>query len=113
MVNTMRMLLTCAILLSAVSPCWSQSSPSPLPYSAFSAPTVNDFLVACRTDQSACINEVGSAIMNKFEFGGVICLPSEDYGKPVPAWLTAHAETHGMPTEDGIYLAVKSLYPCQ
>ena len=51
--------------------------------------------------------------MNKFEFGGIICLPSLDYGKPVPAWLTSHAETHAMPTEDGIYLALKSLYPCQ
>lgn len=74
---------------------------------------MNDFLVACRADQSACIDEVGSAVMNKFEYGGIICLPSEDYGKPVPAWLAAHAETHAMPADDGIYLAVKSLYPCR
>jgi hypothetical protein len=107
------MLMTCAMLLSAASPCWSQSSPPAPAYSAFSAPTVNDFLVACRADQSACIDKVGSAVMNKFEFGGTICLPSLDYGKPVPAWLTSHAETHAMPTEDGIYLALKTLYPCQ
>ena len=82
------------------------------PLSVFSAPTVNEFLVACKADQGGCVDEVGIALMDKFQFQGDICLPSVKYGDAVPGWLNSHAQTHAMPTEDGIYLAVKSLYPC-
>lgn len=90
----------------------AQPAASVLTTSPFVAATVNDFLVACRGDRSACTDEVGSAMMDKFQFQGDICLPSPDYADAVPGWLSAHAETYTLPTEDGIYLALKSLYRC-
>jgi hypothetical protein len=115
-VKTMRTLPLCcsALLLLTSQSCFQQaySQPAPPPVSAFSAPTVNDYLQACRIDQSACVDEVGSAMMDKFEYAGDLCLTSVDYANAVPGWLSAHAETHSMPTEDGIYLALKSLYRC-
>jgi hypothetical protein len=90
--------------------------PAPLadeaPVSVFSAPTVSGFLAACKADQGGCIDEVGSALMDKFQFRGDICLPSINYADAVPGWLDSHNQTHAMATEDGIYLALKSLYPC-
>ena len=74
---------------------------------------MREFLAACKTDSADCINEVGSAEMDKFEYNGTLCLPSVDYAQPVPQWLTAHPDTLAMPTEDGIYLALKTLYPCK
>ncbi len=78
----------------------------------FSAPTIGEFLVACKADQGGCIDEVGTAFMDKFQYQGDICLPSVNYADAVPGWLESHAQTHAMATEDGIYLAMKSLYPC-
>jgi len=100
------------IAMFLIAPAFGQPLSAP-PLSPYSAPTVNEFLTACRTDPADCVNEVGSAEMAKFQFDGSLCLPSVDYAKPVPDWLQAHAETHAMPTEDGIYLALKSLYPCK
>jgi hypothetical protein len=96
----------------AFAPLRAQPLPGP-PLSPYSAATVNDFLVACRADPADCTNEVGSAEMDKFQFDGSLCLPSIDYAKPVPGWLETHTETHAMRTEDGIYLALKTLYPCR
>ena len=104
--------LCCSFLLLLTSHSYSQPAQPPPPVSAFSAPTINDYLLACRADHSACVDEVGSAMMDKFEYAGDLCLPSVDYANAVPGWLSAHAETHAMPTEDGIYLALKSLYRC-
>ena len=112
----------CLLLLASAVPGWSQaditqSQITPLrdvapSVSVFSAPTVNDFLIACRTDQGGCVDEVGSALMDKFQYQGDICLPGVDYASAVPGWLSSHDQTHAMRTEDGIYLALKSLYPC-
>jgi hypothetical protein len=112
----------CLLLLASAAPGWSEANmaqPQMTPLkdvapsvSVFSAPTVNDFLVACRTDQGGCVDEVGSALMDKFQYQGDICLPAVDYASAVPGWLASHNETHAMPTEDGIYIALKALYPC-
>ena len=60
-------------------------------------------------------NEVGTALLDKMAPDGIadICLPSTDYTAAVPVWLNSHPETHNMPTEDGIYLTLKALYPCR
>jgi len=95
------------ILLLLASPVYSAPS-------VFSAPTVKDYLIACSNDQSGCINEVGSALMDKMVDGGrtSICLPSPDYAEAVPKWLSSHPEIQNMPTEDGIFLTLKEMYPC-
>jgi hypothetical protein len=82
--------------------------------SVFSAPTIKDYLIACSDDQSGCINKVGSVLMDKFTADGTtsICLPSPDYAEAVPKWLSSHPEIQNMPTEDGIYLTLKEMYPC-
>jgi hypothetical protein len=82
--------------------------------STFSAPTVGEFLNACRRDQSGCVEEVGTALLDKLTMDGTaaVCLPSTNYAAAVPGWLNSHPETHNMPTEDGIYLTLKTLYPC-
>lgn len=101
-------------LISACGAAAAQTAPAAdqAPVSVFSAPTVGEFLVACKADQGGCIDEVGSALMDKFQFQGDICLPSVDYANAVPVWLGSHDQTHSMATEDGIYLALKTLYPC-
>lgn len=90
------------------------ASPAAAPASPFSASTVNDFLAACRGDQGGCQDEVGNALLDKMKYDGstTICLPSAEYAQAVPAWLDSHPETHQMPLEDGIFLALKSLYVC-
>jgi hypothetical protein len=82
--------------------------------SVFSAPTIKDYLIACSDDQSGCINKVGSVLMDKFAADGstAICLPSPDYAEAVPKWLRSHPEMQNLPTEDGIYLTLKEMYPC-
>ena len=104
------MLSSIVLLLTTNAYCQPATPASAV--SPFAAPTVDDYLMACRSDQGGCIDQVGSAMMEKFDYSGDICLPSIDYAKAVPGWLTAHPETHAMPTNDGIYLAVKSLYKC-
>jgi len=90
-------------------------SASPSDVRPFSAVTVGDYLAACKIHPNTCISEVGTALMNKTNFAGAptICLQSVDYAVPVPKWLSSHPDTRQMPTEDGIYLALKSLYPCE
>lgn len=82
--------------------------------SPYSAANVSDFLAACRADQNACVAEVGNALMNKIRLDGTsgICISSTDYAAKVPTWLGAHQDTFKMPPEEGIYLALQSLYPC-
>jgi hypothetical protein len=109
------MVLACgALLLPVVNPAYSAPNAFPARLPSYSAPTVNDFLTVCRSDQSGCADEVGAALMNKIIFDGTanICLSSMDYAAAVPEWLSSHPETHNMPMEDGIYLTLKKLYPC-
>jgi hypothetical protein len=82
--------------------------------SIYTAATVNDFLAACRADQAGCMAQIGSAFLTHMNDDGddTVCLNDVNYGRPVPAWLDSHPETHTMPTENGIYLALQKLYPC-
>jgi hypothetical protein len=82
--------------------------------SIYTTTTVNEFLTDCRTDQSGCMAEIGNALLKNMNQQDVftICLNDVNYGAPVPNWLTRHPETHMMPTENGIFLALQKLYPC-
>jgi hypothetical protein len=78
------------------------------------AVTVSEFVTACDRDASLCGFKMRMAVLNKINTRGAtsICFNDPNPQKPVIAWLKAHPETHKMPTEDGLYEAYKSLYPC-
>jgi hypothetical protein len=103
-----------ATSLFAASPPAKEPLPSVGEPSVYAASTVRQFLTACTIDQGACVDEVGTALMDKMDYTGTsnVCIQSPDYGGAVPKWLSAHPETSNMATEDGIYLAIKTLYPC-
>ena len=116
-------LVAVSFFLGAAGACAAPATPAtipagpvadPSPTSVYGAATINGFLAACRTDQGGCMDEVGTALMDKMDYSGTsqVCISSADYGKAVPGWLSTHPQTSNMPTEDGIYLAIKTLYPC-
>jgi hypothetical protein len=80
----------------------------------FEAPTVAVFLASCDRDISQCEFTLRLALLDKLNTRDAtsICEKEAHSEKPVIAWLKAHPETHAMATEDGIYAAYKSLYPC-
>lgn len=81
---------------------------------ASNATTVAAFLNACSADQAGCSDEIGTALLDKMKYDGTstLCLPSPDYAQPAIVWLNTHPEDRGMATEDGIFLALKTLYAC-
>ena len=85
--------------------------PSLLPYAAR---TAGEFAQLCSRGEASCADVIGETLMDKISFSPTsgLCLPSVDYTQNVAAWLRAHPETAKMATEDGIYLALKALYPC-
>jgi hypothetical protein len=89
-------------------------SPMVIPDSVYSSANVGRFLTVCSGDQGGCADEVGNALMLKMGFDGSadICLPGADYSGPVIDYLKTHPETHAMRTEDGIYLAIRTVYAC-
>jgi hypothetical protein len=89
-------------------------APNYQPMNIYASATVKDFVAACKIDKSSCINEVGSALMDKMVLDGnsSICIDQVNYGAAVPDWLAAHPQTAAMKTGDGIYAALRALYPC-
>jgi hypothetical protein len=85
---------------------------SPLPTSAA---TVSDYLIACEIHHDTCSLKVGNALVDKIDLQGTaqLCLDSGYDVNAILKWLSSHPDTHQMPTEDGIYVAMKSLYPCR
>ena len=85
-----------------------------LPPSVYAASTIRQFLPFCGKDQGGCADEVGMALNDKMVMDGTasICLPGPDYAGAAIAWLKAHPEVAAMPTEDGIYLALRKVYAC-
>jgi hypothetical protein len=79
------------------------------------AATVRDFLASCDRNVSQCEHTMRMAVLNKLltKDAKSICITDVHPQKPVMAWLTAHPETHAMATEDGLYTAYESLYPCR
>ena len=80
----------------------------------FEAATVKDFLASCGRDTSQCEFTLRLTLLDKLitRDASPICLKDVHTRGPVIAWLQVHPETHAMPTEDGLYAAYKSLYPC-
>ena len=94
---------------------WSAHSATPPSLRPFYAVTVKDYLDACKVHQDTCSLEVGTALIDKINVPGVaeVCLDSGYDVHAILDWLSLHSETHQLPTEDGIYLAAKSLYRCR
>jgi len=69
--------------------------------------------MACPGDKPSCSSAVGSAMLQG-PLNDSICLPdgAGDYTLPVIAWLTAHPETAAMKTNEGLILALKTVYRC-
>ena len=78
------------------------------------APTVSEFIATCDGDVFQCEYKMRNAVLNNINKKDAqsICIKDDHPRQPVIAWLKAHPETHKMPTEDGLYEAYKSLYPC-
>src|SRR5215469_8567160 len=79
------------------------------------AATVSEFIASCDRDNSQCASRMRTALLDKLNTRDSVsvCLTDVHPQKPVIAWLKAHPETHAMATEDGLYTAYKSLYPCR
>ena len=76
--------------------------------------TVSGFLTSCDQDMSQCDFKLRQALLNNLNTRQAtsVCLKGAHYQSAVLTWLKAHRETHAMATEDGIYAAYESLYPC-
>jgi hypothetical protein len=100
-------------LLTLTTP--SAYSETPTSLEPYSAVTVKEYLATCKIHIDSCSLEVGNALMNKIDFRDTaqVCLNSGYDAHAILDWLVSHPETHQMPTEDGIYLAMRSLYPCR
>jgi hypothetical protein len=84
------------------------------PDSPYSAATAGQFADACKTDPSSCAAMVGQVLMDRIQFSPTsrICLPGVTYAGAVGPWLATHPEAAQMPTGDGIYLALTTIYKC-
>jgi hypothetical protein len=82
--------------------------------SPYSAATAGQFADACKTDPSSCAAMVGQVLMDRIQFSPTsrICLPGVTYAGAVGPWLATHPEAAQMPTGDGIYLALTTIYKC-
>lgn len=78
------------------------------------AATVGAFVTACEQSNPLCEYKLRMAVLDKINTRDAvsICIKDASPQKRVIAWLKAHPETHAMATEDGLYEAYKSLYPC-
>jgi hypothetical protein len=106
-----RTLLVLFLVLAAAPSVAQDATPQSTP---LDARTVSRFLASCDKDMSQCYFELREALLNNLDTGQAtsVCLKGGHYQAPVITWLKAHPETHAMATDDGIYTAYKSLYPC-
>jgi hypothetical protein len=81
------------------------------------ASSVGEFLADCQQDRTECDNfEAAIAVTMGSEEPAPFCLPAptpDSVWKSIFDWLVAHSETHSMSWADGVYLAMKTLYPCK
>jgi hypothetical protein len=79
------------------------------------AATVSEFIATCDSNISQCESKMRIALLDKLitKDAVSVCMTDVHPQKMVLAWLSAHPETHAMATEDGLYEAYKSLYPCR
>jgi hypothetical protein len=92
----------------------SYADPRP-PIAPWDAPTVEQFLSACAINNMLCDDEVRRALLDKLDMKKdtpQVCITEAHFQTSVIGWLKHHPEMHQMETEEGIYTAYKSLYPC-
>ena len=101
-------------LLLSTAIAWSAPAAPLPPSSPYAATNAGQFVTLCKADQGGCADIVGNALMDKIQYSPTshICLPGVNYADGVAPWLAAHPETANMPVEDGIYLALTSIYKC-
>lgn len=82
--------------------------------SPFLAVTAGDFANACKNEKGGCADMIGEVLLNEILYSNTahICLPDANYPDRIPTWLLAHPETSQMAVQDGIYLAITTLYRC-
>jgi hypothetical protein len=100
-----------ALLMLASGATNAQPLPTVTP---FTAVTVKDYVATCKSNPDLCDLEVAIAMTNKLDLGASseICVKSQENDGAVTNWLIAHPDTFQMKREDGIYLALKSIYHC-
>jgi hypothetical protein len=121
MLVKLRMVMAGAVLLACARDAVAQQSGQAKAQAALAAEqqsplaatTISAFLAACPSDKASCSSMVGS-VMITGQLNDMICMPDTpgDYTLPVIAWLTAHPETTAMTVNDGITLALKTVYRC-
>jgi hypothetical protein len=105
-------------LLLSTAGAWSAPtapvSPMLPPSSPYAATTAGQFAASCKGDQGGCADIVGNVLMDKIQYSPTshICLPGVNYVDAIVPWLLAHPETANMPAQDGIYLAITTVYKC-
>jgi hypothetical protein len=87
---------------------------SPSSTSPYTATTAREFANACKIDQSSCAAMVGQVLMDRIQFSPTshVCLPGTQYANAVGPWLAEHPEDADMRPNDGIYLAITTIYKC-
>ena len=106
--------IVCFAVMTGMAQARAAGIGAPQQDAPFTAATVREFLALCGHDMSQCDYTVRSALLDKLNGKDAtsVCLKGAHYQEPVIAWLQAHPQTAAMATEDGIYAAFKSLYPC-
>jgi hypothetical protein len=106
----------CVLGTSCVLAAGSAAAQDAAPQNAPSeAATVSEFIASCDRVNSQCEFTMRQAVLDKLitRDATSICMTDVHPQKAVIAWLKAHPETHSMATEDGLYTAYNSLYPCR
>ena len=111
------MLTLCASSANAAAPL--VAGPGDVPFSQsltspYAARTAGEFAAACEKDQASCTGRIGNVLMSRVLAppAAHICLPGISYAGAVAPWLKAHPETASMNAEDGITLALTTIYKC-
>jgi hypothetical protein len=108
-------------LLATVMGCWLlllsgmiSNAAALEPASPVGAATIKVFLAGCQRDQGGCALAIGSVLLDRMNFTGpsAFCLRTTNYVGPLTGWLTNNPATAPMSPDEGIFLALKAVYPC-
>jgi hypothetical protein len=108
----------CSILLLSTAGAYCAPSlpaaPSATSSSPYLATTAGAFAASCKGDEGGCADIIGNVLMDRIQYSPTshICLPGVNYAGAIAPWLIAHPETSKMTVEDGVYLAITTIYKC-
>ena len=82
--------------------------------SPYAAVTAGQFATTCEHDEASCAGRVGNVLMSRIltSPNTHICVPGISYASSVGPWLKNHPDAANMSADDGIYLALITLYKC-